>query len=239
MQKSWTEVPANGIYRLQLQNHSEFRIDMVTCYPYLYSSGCDKLQNTDTSVSTKEFFQPIADRVSHICNDVEIVYSDQCFQLPFSKLCDELPSDASLPCTSQFQFDETKELTINREDAAGDATAQANCSEALMSLMTSDQDRLSDELLNVLGESVKVRVERQSHLCHNCIARSLNRRSHEDTVSGDNTIPSIDVNGVSAKPTTIPGNGERCGHARIGVLYSGGIDSLVIAALADRYLYGF
>ncbi len=61
-----------------------------------------------------------------------------------------------------------------------------------------------DTLLGLLAEATAVRVRLSTPKCHTCF------RPHGDS---------------STKP---------CTHARVGVLFSGGLDSTVVAALADR-----
>jgi asparagine synthetase B (glutamine-hydrolysing) len=67
-----------------------------------------------------------------------------------------------------------------------------------------EHKHLIEEFISLLGEAVHVRVASQAEVCHRCMPSFL----------------------AGAKPS--------CDHARVAVLFSGGIDSLVIAALTDR-----
>lgn len=89
----------------------------------------------------------------------------------------------------------------------------------LESVVVPEQSKLAEKLIEILGEAVRVRVECQSQVCHRCMPAYLDKLS----VPADNNHCSslCDFN--------------YCGHARTAVLFSGGIDSLVVAALAHRY----
>ena len=67
-----------------------------------------------------------------------------------------------------------------------------------------------DDLLACLRKSVETRVRHQPDLCKNCVPKNLEGRSSDP-----------------------------CLHAKIGVLFSGGLDSAVIAALARWVMLGF
>ena len=123
---------------------------------------------------------------------------------------------------------------------------------------------LADEFLTVLGKAVKVRVESQSMWCDVCMKQAIaSGRFKVCNASQETTnIAECDDTGKSkADNGTLSGRAQEsgsnstpcemgcqervdaqanmpidtaCGHARVAVLFSGGIDSLVIAALADR-----
>ena len=163
--------------------------------------------------------------------------------------------------------------------------------QTLQKLASHDQLLLSEELIKVLSQAVKLRVENQSHLCHNCITFELQSQKNTSGLqaqscasaaattdykepSSDGTSAScLDMSNetirdcgktvdfslgshvktvgfdikkannqhndggiVNKSVVALPllSSGARCGHARVGILYSGGIDSLVLAALADK-----
>lgn len=61
-------------------------------------------------------------------------------------------------------------------------------------------------VLKLLKRSVQLRVEKKPNYCSNCVRSMLD---------GDQTA---------------------CGHAKVGILFSGGLDSTIIAALADEFV---
>ena len=67
---------------------------------------------------------------------------------------------------------------------------------------------------------------------------NLTRRHHREQTAGrtfvENGSPGGRHDDVSCRPGEHHQRAQTCGHARVAVLFSGGIDSLVIAALAHR-----
>lgn len=61
-------------------------------------------------------------------------------------------------------------------------------------------------LIELLHQAVKIRVKKKPNYCKNCIQLLLN---------GENVI---------------------CTHAKIGILFSGGLDSAILTAIADKYI---
>ena len=94
---------------------------------------------------------------------------------------------------------------------------------------------LAHKLIDTLSYAVKVRVKCQASKCHNCLLPHQTSLTNEkDTLT---TISATDPMSLTAVKTEVRENmdaGGTCGHARVAVMFSGGIDSLVIAALADR-----
>jgi asparagine synthetase B (glutamine-hydrolysing) len=79
-----------------------------------------------------------------------------------------------------------------------------------------------DQLTALLSEAVRVRVNCQNELCGMC----LQEKYLQCRVTGS----VIDAT-LEASPYI-----KHCHHARVAVLYSGGLDSLVLAALADKHV---
>jgi asparagine synthetase B (glutamine-hydrolysing) len=79
-----------------------------------------------------------------------------------------------------------------------------------------------DQLTALLSEAVCVRVNCQNELCGMC----LQEKYLQCRVTGS----IIDAT-LEASPYI-----KHCNHARVAVLYSGGLDSLVLAALADQHV---
>ena len=101
--------------------------------------------------------------------------------------------------------------------------------ESLLDYSDEEQKKTAHKLISALGESVRIRVEAQSDFCSFCLQERLsstvNLETHvrtEDTATNTH-VPKRQLSGQIG-----------CGHARTAVLFSGGIDSLVLAALADR-----
>ena len=81
------------------------------------------------------------------------------------------------------------------------------------------------QLLEVLQEAVRVRV---------CNRPWVNKPTHQIPVSTQ--IPLEDPPGATATPELVKSKPFLQGTAQVGVLFSGGLDSAVLAALADRTL---
>ncbi len=142
------------------------------------------------------------------------------------------------------------------------------------------QMQLAQQLIDVLGEAVRLRVKHQAGLCSNCLqakllSRKCNNSSQEisQTMANEishssNQVSKPQCNSVTSQKNvsshlsqasgrdisnfsheeppaelssvTDIGDGSSqnqeggCTHATVAVLFSGGIDCLVIAALADR-----
>ena len=127
----------------------------------------------------------------------------------------------------------------------------------IMKVASEELVRLADKLIEVLGEAVRVRVREQADVCDVCLKERMKTYNFcrqslpENSVNAEPGQSDGELHdGISSVKLT---EGERvmeegsrgpenesaadksvCGHARTAVLFSGGIDSLVLTALADR-----
>jgi asparagine synthetase B (glutamine-hydrolysing) len=88
-----------------------------------------------------------------------------------------------------------------------------------------------EQFIHVLRESVKKRCLNQQSLCKKCFIRSVN--NNEDNIENQS---SSDSEGDIVGPTVIPSKilEKECTHASTAILFSGGLDSTIIALLADE-----
>ena len=96
--------------------------------------------------------------------------------------------------------------------------------EDLLNSANDEQKEVANSLIVALGESVRIRVKAQSDLCAECLQRRLSSTDQISKNASNEKVPRCLSTGQGA-----------CGHARTAVLFSGGLDSLVLAALADRF----
>lgn len=104
----------------------------------------------------------------------------------------------------------------------------SNCSSICMSSLSNNccvtmrdyQDNLPNTLIETLGEAVRKRVF------------NLPRKQHEESIDKDSLKKEFQCMSIDADKTLDDSSGFNA--AKVGVLFSGGIDSIVLAVLADR-----
>lgn len=119
---------------------------------------------------------------------------------------------------SRHSFEETipREATPSE---AGDCKSipQACCDRGLVeTLWNSTFEALRDKFVTVLGEAVRKRVFNLPRIKSNSVSLGLQEASSSLTAKEKSSLETKDKD------------------ARVGILFSGGIDSMMIAALADR-----
>lgn len=236
-QVNWIEVPACGIFCLDISQKELSDISLTSdliLYPWLQktnsqSVGVYDLSSSDTWVRRAYY----GDEASQELVNVNFG--------PYGLVPGLEPLNSHVP---------GQELEPVSED--GDIS-QVACRE---------MQELAGQLLQVLGEAVRVRVQAQSNLCSQCIknrilaATKLSQApelsAHRDNITWTDRKNNVNDSHNIAATNNISTcredsrladvvNGDKdghlpCGHCRVAVLYSGGIDSLVIAALADRFV---
>ena len=100
---------------------------------------------------------------------------------------------------------------------------------SLLDYADEEQKKTAHKLISALGESVRIRVEAQSDFCSFCLQERLSSKVNLETHGRTE-----DAATNTHVPKRLLSGQIGCGHARTAVLFSGGIDSLVLAALADR-----
>lgn len=90
----------------------------------------------------------------------------------------------------------------------------------------SDLDALADELIHVLQSAVDKRVK---NLPRNSTSSQHQTREHKNSSSALSSGQENEVGRMKTHESESPAS-----HANIAVLFSGGLDSTVLAALADR-----
>ncbi len=102
--------------------------------------------------------------------------------------------------------------TLHQEEVAGrdewveSAVKEKWPTDKIVRRFLEEEEDEAKQLVEVLEEAVRIRVEQRPEYCKQCIKRKL---MDEDVT---------------------------CGHAKVAVLYSGGVDSAVVAALADSVM---
>ena len=146
--------------------------------------------------------------------NVELNASDS---LPFlaSRSLSKLNFDAE---NSRHSFEETmpREATLSE---AGDCESipQACCDRGLVETRwNSTFEALRDKFVTVLGEAVRKRVFNLPRIKSNSVSLDLQETSSSLTAKEKSSLETKDKD------------------ARVGILFSGGIDSMMVAALADR-----
>ncbi len=179
------------------------KIGKLNVYPWTVRRQTS--ENSVISIGDCDIKQLVNPEIGSLCDN----YGEYAVICNIEPLCRELPQEVTAA---------TSELT--NEGLGSQVTA-----DMLLDIATKEQTTASERLLNVLGESIRVRVQAQSDLCAKCLENQItHHKSHEMPDSSDVHLA------VKSKLS-----GSRCEHARTAILFSGGIDSLMLAALADRY----
>ena len=128
-------------------------------------------------------------------------------------LCDSGPKQRDQLCVHGGCTGDTKQETVGspQRDCAGDSKQQACLHEDV------DWKHLAEEFLEVLANSVDVRVHNAPSL-PSCEVLGSIAAENEQTLS----------------PSPVSSPVVVLGRAKVGVLFSGGVDSMVLAALVDR-----
>ncbi|XP_064625702.1 asparagine synthetase domain-containing protein 1-like [Lineus longissimus] len=126
-----------------------------------------------------------------------------------------------------------KKTKANKKPKQNDIQSECQMtSQDLLEMASAEQLDVAQKFLSVLGEAVRVRVQNQMEYCDACLKVQL-----ASMTCGDGDKDSMKVETAVPDDASITGVRDvRCVHARVGVLFSGGIDSLMIAALADRFV---
>ncbi|XP_021255221.1 asparagine synthetase domain-containing protein 1 [Numida meleagris] len=175
------EVPASGIFRIDLRDCATTKSLSLTLFPWKYSC---------TEETEEEIFVDVLDQVSkYLPNHISLVVNE-------SKLCLRAPV---IPLNRTIS-----EASAERASTDSSNTSPVVSIETLQGYLVEEhKKKLVHQFIDVLDEAVKRRVL--------LLFRDEDQRTKE-------------VQGVSHR------------KAHVAVLFSGGIDSMVIAALADRHV---
>lgn len=174
----YQEVPASGIFKIDLKAWATTKSLSLTVFPWKYSSS---------EKTVEEIFVNVRDQVSKdLPNHIPLVMNESklCLRTPVIPL-NKTISEASDECASTNISDITPMVSVD--------TLQGF-------LAKEHRKKLVHQFIDVLNEAVKRRV---LLLCRN-ETREAQSLSH--------------------------------GKAHVAVLFSGGVDSMVLAALADRHV---
>ncbi|NXE76561.1 ASND1 protein, partial [Cochlearius cochlearius] len=176
----WQEVPASGIFKIDLTSCATTKSLSLTLFPWKYSC---------TEKGVEEIFINVLDQVSkYLPNHIPLVMNESklCLRAPVVPL-NKTISEASGECPGTNVSNVIHMVTV----------------ETLQGFLAEEhKKKLVHQFIDVLNEAVKRRV--------------LSLFRDEDQKTG------------------VPGMSNRKAH--IAVLFSGGIDSMVIAALADKHV---
>ncbi|NXJ79458.1 ASND1 protein, partial [Trogon melanurus] len=174
----WREVPASGIFKIDLKACATATSLSLTLFPWKYSCTEEAVEETFVNVLD----QVSKDLPSHIC----LVMNE-------SKLCLRAPV---IPLNKTILEVSGKHLGTNISNMVSTETLQGF-------LVEEHKKKLVGQFIDVLSEAVKRRV--------------LSLVRDEDQKTGE-----------------VPSMSNRKAH--VAVLFSGGVDSMVIAALADKHV---
>ena len=183
----------------------------LTCFPFVYSNTSSTQQEVTvakTGDSNSVAFHPAFRESGFKLGSCDVLCGEFSIVLPFSELNTNL-QDSGQPSS-------------NTPAVVADSEAHNNQlgADVLLKYRTPEHDSYTTKFLEVLQQAVAVRVDRQSNLCSDCIQKRITDWKLNSTASSP---------GPAFEPSI-----ERCGHTRVALLFSGGIDSLVLAALTDR-----
>ena len=252
--QDWIEVPSNGIYCLQIspeESVKDAKMPESNGGTHLSSEDMDNkkkgsslVENMDCLMDDNLTVYPwlqkgVSDRdgVSDITGcDIKSVINPELGSLTenygtYGIHSGILPLNTTVPREDNIHngSEQSSKTFTNNSIIEKQVHARSNMdsakveesiigTETLLNSANLKQKEVAHELLDALGESVRIRVKAQSDLCAECLQKQL--------------LYSADQ--VGKKVLTQPSGQGRCTHSRTAVLFSGGIDSLVLAALADR-----
>lgn len=177
----WQEVPASGIFKIDLKAYATTKSLSLTLFPWRYSC---------TEQAVEEIFINVLDQVSKdLPNHVPIVMNESklCLRAPVIPL-NKTVSEASGECPGTDTSNIIHRVSVE--------TLQGFLSEE-------HKKKLVHQFIDILSEAVKRRVL-------------------------------LLFRGEDQKTSEVPSMPNRKAH--VAVLFSGGIDSMVIAALADKHV---
>ncbi|NXF74472.1 ASND1 protein, partial [Sclerurus mexicanus] len=177
----WQEVPASGVFKIDLKACATAKSLSLTLFPWKYS--CTEKAAEETCINGLD--QVSKDLPSHVC--LMVNESKLCLRAPvnpFNKTVSEAPGEC--PGTNISNV------------------IRAASVETLHGFLAEEHKKeLVCQFIDVLSEAVKRRVL--------CLFRDQDQETRE-----------------------VPSRSHKKAH--VAVLFSGGIDSMVIAALADKYV---
>ncbi|XP_072468742.1 asparagine synthetase domain-containing protein 1 [Notamacropus eugenii] len=175
--KEWQEVPACGIFRIDLKSSAISKHIVLKLYPWKYVSKENTLEEVDKSLNQ------ISDDLPKFVS-IEINEGRLCLKTPVAPLNTKLPQGL-------FESDRSSCIPATIENLQ-------------IFLKDDHMKKVVHQLIHVLSEAVKRRVL--------CLSRTESLFLNEDLSKAF---------------------GKK---ANIAILFSGGIDSMVIASLADRHV---
>ncbi|XP_076352988.1 asparagine synthetase domain-containing protein 1-like [Tachypleus tridentatus] len=225
--RSWEEVPADGLYCLDLNEENlENSINILR-----YSWNCsvsgisvDLTPGENNEDNIKDFLSYtsqtlVLSPITCCLNASEPGVEDLVIMSPVEQL--EHLGDISFLNDNEDgetlpeQFHQVNLNSCNHESALGNPSLE---DKIFFSYLRINRFKsLVSEFIEVLAEAVKSRVLNQPLLCKDCLC---------NLISND-TDKSKEMTGKVGKP---------CIHASVAVMFSGGLDSVILAYLADRFL---
>lgn len=151
--ESWQEVPASGLYCLKLNETDDtrnLRFSELTLYPWVHSEP-NRTTRVVSLSEAKLFNESPTFDVFNALKEVKMTVDY------FGLECHVPILNSALPDVAEMQ----------------DKRETSDFKDELMRWASAEQLRLAEELVKVLGEAVRVRVECQSHYCSRCITTFL------------------------------------------------------------------
>ena len=201
----WNELPVKGLYCLQFGSDGQHN---MTVYPWMWRTNGIFIESEVKSACGVTD----VDKLNSIFRGINIQIGDHIFP-PFSPFNTSNPEEGEIIKLPKC-LPESGNIFLNE-------------------LSENPLLDIASQFTDILLQSVRTRIECQSTLCGNCIQEriSCDEEVKDPELSSGNSqnVTDCDRTGGTLNFPTEP-----CGHARVAVLYSGGIDSLVIASLADK-----
>ena len=240
--QTWIEVPSNGIYCLHISPESSNDVGTLTL-PGANERNPEPVESRLTNNERLTLYPWLqkcrkeSHCVSNIAgHDVKCIMNSEIGSLTEGYGTLGIHSGI-LPLNNTLEgncgnWNETVHRTTQEHNSVNPrAEGVKTGPEFLLEYADEEQKKTAQKLISALGESVRIRVEAQSDYFSMCLQKRLsstrNIKHHEITESAATN---------THVPKPLPSGQIGCGHARTAVLFSGGIDSLVLAALADRYV---
>ena len=163
-----------------------------------------------------------------------IIAKDDRLQVPFPSLNKLLPMNVPVAINATpVVVQETNHLvdTQTHSESCVSTDLVVERDVRISQLEAIDWEDLAEKFLDVLEEAVSIRV-------HNAPLLSPSVTSEIEPLSKEMCSDMTLVRGDSGQVDTTGSSGTRVvvGQAKVAVLYSGGVDSAVLAALVDRYV---
>ncbi|XP_013787823.1 asparagine synthetase domain-containing protein 1-like isoform X2 [Limulus polyphemus] len=230
--RAWKEVPADGLYCLDLNEKNLEKNINISKYSWNCSVSGKASDWTSGEVSEGNFMdfhsytseQWVLSPLKCCLNDSEPRLEDVVVVSPVD--CGQLKRLSGIGSLKDNEDKESVSKQLDQMDLNSynvESTLESSSLEDkifISYLRINKFKSLVSQFIEVLAEAVKLRVLNQPLLCKDCLC---------NLISND-TDKSKEMTRKERKKMPV------CVHAPIAVMFSGGLDSVILAYLADRFL---